>query len=238
MRRSEANQAIRFALDLFQAHGIALPPFAHWPPTDPRWDRAATLIRLGLGWDVTDFGSNDFLACGLTLFTLRNGGAQAADRPYAEKIMAVREAQVTPTHFHHKKMEDIIVRAGAPLCIEIWNNGPSGSPAKNEVAIAVDSQVRTIQAGSALRLEPGESVTLPPGLWHRFYALGGPSVVGEISTINDDAADNVFLDSGIRFPQMQEDEPPLRRLVADYPQLAGAQARGSKSHGPRPELDR
>jgi D-lyxose ketol-isomerase len=60
---------------------------------------------------------------GLTLFTLRNGsnGVPYA-KCYAEKIMHVRDGQVTPMHFHWRKREDIINRGGN-LIIELWNAG-------------------------------------------------------------------------------------------------------------------
>ena len=35
--------------------------------------------------------------------------------------------------------------------------------------------------------------------------------------MNDDHTDNRFLDPVGRFPQIEEDEPPLHLLVGDYP---------------------
>jgi hypothetical protein len=34
-----------------------------------------------LGWDLTDFGSGDFQACGLILFTIRNGNIVKDRKP-------------------------------------------------------------------------------------------------------------------------------------------------------------
>lgn len=69
---------------------------------------------------MTDFGWGDFLKIGLTLVTLRNGSLQKKDKPYCEKIMFVRCGQVTPTHFHWLKTEDIINRGGGILCMRLW----------------------------------------------------------------------------------------------------------------------
>jgi D-lyxose ketol-isomerase len=41
--------------------------------------------------------------------------------------------------------------------------------------------------------------------------------VGEVSLVNDDRADNHFHAAVGRFPQIEEDEPPLHLLVTDYP---------------------
>jgi D-lyxose ketol-isomerase len=45
-------------------------------------------------------------------FTLRNGSPNGVpyEKCYAEKIMHVRDGQVTPMHFHWRKREDIINR--------------------------------------------------------------------------------------------------------------------------------
>lgn len=51
-----------------------------------------------LGWDVTDFGKGNFSREGLTLFTIRNGNPARDRKTYCEKIMFVREGQVTPIH--------------------------------------------------------------------------------------------------------------------------------------------
>ncbi|EPX87186.1 ABC-type sugar transport system, auxiliary component [Rubellimicrobium thermophilum DSM 16684] len=72
------------------------------------------------------------------------------------------------------------------------------------------------EPGQQLRLRPGESVTLLPGDWHAFWAEGGPVLIGEVSTVNDDETDNVFRDPIGRFAEVEEDEPPYRLLVSDY----------------------
>jgi D-lyxose ketol-isomerase len=68
-----------------------------------------------LGWDVTDFGSDDFENIGRVLFTLRNGkpGEARYPKPYSEKLLIDPEDQRAPAHFHRSKREDIICLAGA-----------------------------------------------------------------------------------------------------------------------------
>lgn len=41
------------------------------------------------GWDVTDFGSDDFEHCGAVLFTVRNGDKNDKENkvPYAESTL-------------------------------------------------------------------------------------------------------------------------------------------------------
>ena len=107
MKRSEINLRIREGIAFFDRMGFKLPPFAFFTRED--WQKeaadAAEIFDLQLGWDVTAFGGPDFLRTGLLLFTLRNGraGDGRYRKPYAEKIMMVRENQVTPCHFHWKK---------------------------------------------------------------------------------------------------------------------------------------
>lgn len=65
-------------------------------------------------------------------------------------------------------------------------------------------------------LEPGESVTLMPGIWHAFWAEGSDCLIGEVSTVNDDRTDNVFEMKIGRFSQINEDAEPTHLLVSDY----------------------
>ena len=65
---------------------------------------------------------------------------------------------------------------------------------------------------------PGQSITLTPGLYHRFWGEEGTGtvLVGEVSQCNDDSADNRFYDPVGRFPQIEEDEAPLHLLCNEY----------------------
>jgi D-lyxose ketol-isomerase len=73
-----------------------------------------------------------------------------------------------------------------------------------------------LPAGGLLSLDPGESVTLLPGIWHAFWGEDADVLIGEVSMVNDDLTDNIFADPIGRFSQIEEDEPPLRLLVSDY----------------------
>ena len=41
-------------------------------------------------------------------------------------------------------------------------------------------------------------------------------LVGEVSAVNDDNSDNRFHEKVGRFPDIEEDEQPVRLLVGDY----------------------
>ena len=222
MKRSEINAILLEAQRFIALCGFHLPPFAAWTPTD--WERiglkAEEIALRGLGWDVTDFGSDDFERCGLLLFTVRNGDLRDLElgrgRLYAEKLLVVGQEQVTPLHFHHQKTEDIINRGGGTLAIELhWADEQDGRSSR-EVSVQCDCMTRTVAAGSIVRLQPGESITLPTRLYHAFWAEGARVLVGEVSTVNDDANDNRFFEAVGRFPTIEEDLAPTRLLVSDY----------------------
>jgi D-lyxose ketol-isomerase len=137
-------------------------------------------------------------------------------KTYAEKILIVDPGQVTPLHFHWVKMEDIINRGGGELVIQLYNTTPDENLADGEVTISIDGVERTVEAGQTIVLSPGESVTLPPHCYHSFWGAGARVLVGEVSLVNDDYVDNRFHESVGRFPEIEEDQPPLHLLVNDY----------------------
>lgn len=188
MKRSEINGLLRAAEACFRAHHWALPP-------RPRWD-------------VTDFGLGDWRRHGLVLVNL-------AEQPeYCEKLMYARAGMTTPCHCHHRKKEDIICRCGE-LEVRAWPAAPAECEGRR-FALLVDGEGREVVAGEAIRLRAGERVTLPPRVYHEFVAASAECILGEVSTANDDAHDNFFVDPRVgRFPQVVEDEPPLVRLVSD-----------------------
>ncbi|MDA8376452.1 MAG: D-lyxose/D-mannose family sugar isomerase [Planctomycetia bacterium] len=218
MKRSEINTYLQQAADFFQAQHFYLPPFAFWSPS--QWTRLSSttdyMRARGLGWDVTDFGSGNFAACGLLLFTIRNGLVGDPAKIFAEKIMMVRVAQRTPFHFHFQKTEDIINRGGGDLILELYNSDPQGKFAATEVQVRCDGLNRVVPAGGKISLKPGESITLVPGLYHSFYATGSHAMVGEVSSVNDDTKDNRFYEPLPRFANIVEDVPPLYLLCSDY----------------------
>lgn len=224
MKRSQINQLIRDALAFFKEHRFHLPPFARWSPEDWRAKglEAREIVEQSLGWDITDFGGGDFDRLGLFLFTLRNGAfgpGGSASKSYAEKIMIVREGQITPAHHHQQKMEDIINRGGGELVIQVWNDGAGGALADTDVHLSRDGVRTVVPAEGEVRLTPGESVCLPPRLWHAFWGAAGKGavLVGEVSRVNDDHTDNYFLNSVGRFPAIEGDQDPLHLLCSDYP---------------------
>lgn len=202
---------------------FCLPPWAYWDLTGWRRNRslAKEVISNMLGWDITDFGSGDFLSRGLFLFTLRNGRYQVDKKPYAEKIMIVEENQETPMHFHLAKMEDIINRGGGNLVLELYHATPDKKLDSIPVTCKIDGITRTLNAGEKIILTPGESICLEQRVYHRFYGEEGRGkvLVGEVSAVNDDNGDNFFYESVGRFPVIEEDEMPIHLLVSDYTKL-------------------
>lgn len=224
MKRSEINHILRDAAAFVDQMGFHLPPFAGWTPEDcqARKTEASEVFNLGLGWDLTDFGRGQFAKEGLTLFTIRNGSPSGNpySKTYAEKILIIQPGQLTLTHCHWKKTEDIINRGGGTLVMRLHHATETDGLADTPVRVSLDGQVREVPAGGEVRLAPGESITLVPRVFHSFWACpDGPAVLaGEVSSVNDDRTDNCFLEPQLRFPQVEEDEAPWRYLVSDYDQ--------------------
>jgi len=221
MRRSEINAILEEGEAFFRAHGVALPPFAWMAPETLRTMAGSEIHRRRLGWDVTDYNAGRFAELGLFLFTLRNGTVEdlraGTGMVYAEKFMITRRHQLSPMHRHVTKTEDIINRAGGTLVLELFSSDVAGRIDRQApVTVPTDGVLRTLPAGGHLRLHPGESVTLHPGIWHAFWAEGGDVLIGEVSTVNDDLTDNIFDPPLPRFAEVSEDAPPLRLLVSDY----------------------
>ena len=86
------------------------------------------------------------------------------------------------------------------------------------VTVACDGVLRQIQPGGHILLRPGESITLPPRVYHSFHAINGDALIGEVSSVNNDTDDNHFHLPQMRFPEIVEDEPPLRLLCTEYPE--------------------
>lgn len=223
MKRSEVNRLIDEAVAFLEETKFKLPPFAFWTPADwsTRGHEYDEIRDNMLGWDITDFGLGDFYDNGLLLFTLRNGNTKIPKyvKPYAEKLMLVREKQKTPMHFHWYKMEDIINRGGGNLLIQLYNATEDEQLADTPVNVMVDGRWSNIQAGTTLRLVPGESITLSQRVYHKFWAEEGTGMVmaGEVSMTNDDTCDNRFLENVGRFPAIEEDEPARYVLGNEYP---------------------
>jgi len=218
MKRSEINQYIKEAKSFLSANHFYLPDWAQWTPNEwkEKGEECDEIRRNELGWDVTDFGKGNFLHEGLTLVTIRNGNLKLDKKPYCEKIMFVREGQITPTHFHWTKMEDIINRGGGVLCIKIWKADKNEQPSNEDCCIQIDGVTTKVKAGSVIRLTPGQSISFVPYIYHEFWSENGPSMIGEVSTVNDDAHDNRFLEPLPRYPEITEDAPIEYLLCNEY----------------------
>ncbi|KPK84777.1 MAG: sugar ABC transporter [Bacteroides sp. SM23_62_1] len=221
MKRSEINHLMMEAKEFFHQCHFHLPPWAFWSPSDwkDKYETCSEIIDHQLGWDITDFGRNDFSKYGLLLFTIRNGSLEKGTKKYSEKVMIVNEEQVTPLHFHWSKTEDIINRGGGNLMMELYLADNNDHLTEKSFTISMDGITRNLNAGDKLTLTPGESITLVPFLTHLFYGEKGKGkvLVGEVSSVNDDKTDNCFIDEVGRFPLIDEDEEPLHLLVSDYP---------------------
>jgi D-lyxose ketol-isomerase len=115
------------------------------------------------------------------------------------------------------KVEDIINRAGGSLKIELHNSSEDGQLAEGMQTVLMDGLWMEIPSGGIVDLEPGESMTIPQKCFHRFWADEEDVLIGEVSTSNDDYADNFFLKEYARYTSIAEDEAPKYLLVSDYP---------------------
>lgn len=187
MKRSEINQLVRDATTCFTRNGWSLPPSP--------------------SWDVTDFGLGDWRSFGLVVVNL------AEEPEYCEKLMYVKRGMVTPAHTHAKKKEDIISRWGV-LSVQVWKGKPGAYD--GEFDLQVNRSKRRVRSGDKITLQSGERVTLLPGIHHEFQCSTDECIIGEVSTANDDQNDNFFIDPRVgRFPEVEEDEDPLVRLVGE-----------------------
>jgi D-lyxose ketol-isomerase len=223
MRRSEINGIMRAADAFFRSNGFYLPPFAYWSPQEwgKKGDEVSEIVDRRLGWDITDFGRGRFCKCGLAIFTIRNGVhtdlKAGKGKLYSEKILMFKHDQVCPFHFHWLKMEDIINRGGGDLVIQVYNSTPDeGVDERAPVTLSRDGTLTTFDAGTPVKLQPGESLTLPPTVYHKIWGWRHDVMVGEVSLVNDDDTDNRFLEPVGRFAEIDEDEPPVFLLRNDY----------------------
>ena len=72
-------------------------------------------------------------------------------------------------------------------------------------------------AGSIVKVMPGQSITMQRYLYHSFWGDGGTAIVGEVSMVNDDTADNRFYKPCGRFADIDEDEAAEYLLCNEYP---------------------
>ncbi len=233
MKRSIVNQTIETAKEVFAAIGFRLPPFAFWTVQDwkDKGHEADEIRHSMLGWDMTDFGQGRFEQLGRTLFTLRNGTSRHPGyaKTYAEKLILDPENQKPPLHFHRSKMEDIINRGGGNISIKLFKATEQGQCSKESFTLRVDGIQRSLEPGQIVRLEPGQSICIPPRTIHQFWGEEGTghrigskryTVSGEVSSVCDDWNDNCWLEPCERFCRFEEDEARRHYLVHEYPPAA------------------
>ncbi len=223
MRRSEINDAVEWAIRLLEKNKFKLPRFAYWDIETWRENRKETSLieKVMLGWDITDYGQGRFTELGTVLFTIRNGDHKdpSIGTPYAEKVILLLDGQCLPTHYHVKKTEDIINRGGGVLAIKLYNCGEEGAvDYKNDVTVYMDGIKSVVKPDETLLIHPGNSLTITPYMYHRFWAFEGKGdlIVGEVSSINDDKTDNYFAEEAARFSKIEEDEPIKYPLCNEY----------------------
>ncbi len=223
MKRSQINKEIENAEKLFESIGFKLPSFAFWTPDQwaQKGNEVEEIVENMLGWDVTDYGCDQFNKTGLLLFTIRNGNKAKKDKypkTYAEKLMVCKENQIAPMHFHWEKKEDIINRGGGNLVIVLYQSERDETISQRNLSVSIDGVKKVVGPGEKVILKPGESIFLQPFVFHSFYAQKGkgPVVIGEVSEVNDDENDNRFLDPIGRFPAIEEDEAPIHLLCNEY----------------------
>ena len=223
MKRSEINAVIKKMEKLLEDCRFKLPPYLYFTPEE--WTEKNheydEIRECELGWDVTDYGEGKFDTLGLALITIRNGNINNPKYPktYAEKIMMCDSGQVSPMHYHVNKREDIINRGGNEIVFTFYNADKTKvHRTENDVLIYKDGRQYWVKAGEPVRLRNGESITLVPFQYHEFIIPnGGPSLIGEVSMVNDDHTDNFFYEPLGRFPTIEEDEPAYRLLCTEYP---------------------
>ncbi|MDD6643042.1 MAG: D-lyxose/D-mannose family sugar isomerase, partial [Firmicutes bacterium] len=206
MKRSEINAIIKEFEAMLKEYKFELPPFLSFTPEE--WETKGheydEIRDNALGWDVTDYGEGNYDKLGLALITIRNGNVQNPKytKTYAEKIMMLREGQVSPNHFHWNKMEDIINRGGGNVVFRLWNATKDEKLDTTDVEICRDGRRYKVPAGTEIVLKPGESLSLYPYYYHEFTIQkgSGKAMVGEVSMCNDDNTDNRFLEPLGRFP--------------------------------------
>lgn len=223
MKRSKINESILWAKSLLSDYQIKLPPFGYWTLDEWRTNREniEAIEEVMLGWDVTDFGNNDFDHFGAVLFTLRNGSQKnrKVGTPYAEKLLILKDGQRLPLHHHASKTEDIINRAGGVLAIKLYNRLKDGSvDYETPVEVDLDGIRYMAGAGEEIHIQTGASITLRPFMYHIFWAKEGMGdlICGEVSSVNDDNTDNFNAEPVSRFTTIEEDTPVEHPLCNEY----------------------
>ncbi|MGL4444109.1 MAG: D-lyxose/D-mannose family sugar isomerase [Alsobacter sp.] len=225
MRRSETDRIIDEGREACSRNGFHLPPFARWSPQEAlaQPDALRLMAEGGLGWAIAEFQPGRFPTHGLTVFTLRMGApalvGRASGKLYGEKVLVARDGQVTPLHYHAVKTEDIVNRGGGRFVVELLAVDAHGRPKDEPVEAIKDVAVIRVPPRGRVVLEPGESLQLDPFVAHAFWAEGGTVVAGEVSLVNDDATDNLFILPLPAAAAIEKDALARHLLARDVPAL-------------------
>jgi D-lyxose ketol-isomerase len=227
MKRSEINRRIEEAIDFIGKAGIVLPYHAHW--NFKSWyqngDLAEELRKRAIGWNITDFGSDNFLKTGVILYTPSNGIFDPVtntplDQTYAHRYFILRDGQEIMTEHHATKIEDIIVFAGAELKVELHNVGPNEElDTAKEVRIMRNRIWESCTPGTVITLVSGERIRFEPRHYHRPWGYGGAVLVEEVSMVTDDLKESRHLPEAkpMVFAQIEEDAQPIYLLCTELP---------------------
>jgi D-lyxose ketol-isomerase len=129
--------------------------------------------------------------------------------------MVVEDRQITPLHFHGRKIEDIINPWDGFLHIQLFKaTFDEGLNKVKEVSYSIDGVRQNVKAGGVVQFAPGESITLE--CWYHKFWVEGWVLAGEVSLVNDDNGDNHLHEAPGRLPTSQEDVISHHLLCTDY----------------------
>ena len=100
--------------------------------------------------------------------------------------------------------------------MKLWKADKNENLSGEECTFQLDGVTTKQAAGKVLRLEPGQSISFEPYMYHTFWAENGHCMVGEVSTVNDDDNDNRFYEPLGRYPSIEEDTPAKYVLCNEY----------------------
>ena len=218
MYRSQINKIISENIIFAENLGFMLPPFAKWTVDDwkSKGNEYESICKNGMGWDISDYGLGNFEKTGIVAFTIRNGKEKVYgfEKPYAEKLLFLEPYQEVPTHFHPSKIEDLINRGCVDLYIQLFNAQNDNSISTAPVDVYMDGFTFSVSAGSIITIKPGESITLMPRQYHKFWAENGKALLGEVTMTNND---HYFFDIEPSETKIIEDAKPIYFLTNEYP---------------------
>ena len=136
--------------------------------------------------------------------------------PFFTRSFRIDLPVVLEPNTHQGKQEDIICRVGT-LAIQLFPGDDQGRCQQHgHVRLLRNGKEVEYPAGTTLYLQQGERVTLRPGMYHEFWPVAPYAIIGEVSTYNDDASDNFFVNPDVgRYEEIEEDVPAMYRLVSD-----------------------